>query len=309
MAKVLHDKTNSKILVCCYTNHALDQFLEDLIKIGIPLSSIVRLGGKATAATEHLQLEKQKTCYRMTQIEWSVIDDAKKQREQCCTQLQKTFSMYMSAHVQNPQLLEYLEFEHPEYFLAFTIPKTLDGQKLIGKNGKPVHDFYLLDQWIKGRNAGFLSNHNNVVKASKIWSMSYNERKEKLKEWRDALFKEQVTCVYDNGEAYNSHLRMIERVFGRRNEAILNEKRIIACTTTGAAKHGERIRAASPTVVLVEEAGEILESHVLTALSPSTDQLILIGDHMSVFFAFHVFGASTVITGNFDPRLIATLLR
>ena len=37
--------------------------------------------------------------------------------------------------------------------------------------------------------------------------------------------------------------------------------------------------AVSPDVVLVEEAGEILESHILTALTPKTKQLILIGDH------------------------------
>ncbi|KIJ59315.1 hypothetical protein HYDPIDRAFT_140803 [Hydnomerulius pinastri MD-312] len=36
---------------------------------------------------------------------------------------------------------------------------------------------------------------------------------------------------------------------------------------------------ARPNVLLVEEAGEILESHVLTALGPSIDQMILIGDH------------------------------
>jgi len=33
------------------------------------------------------------------------------------------------------------------------------------------------------------------------------------------------------------------------------------------------------SIVLVEEAGEILESHILTALGPETQQLILIGDH------------------------------
>ncbi len=117
--------------------------------------------------------------------------------------------------------------------------------------------------------------------------------------------------MYDNGKAYNSCLTSIDRMYGRKFEAILKEKRIIACTTTGAAKHGERIRAAAPTVVLVEEAGEILESHVLTALSPSTDQLILVGDHKLVFFLFHVLDvyATMVITGNFDPKLIATLLR
>ena len=256
------------------------------MKIGIPLSSIVRLGGKATTATEPLQLEKQRTNHRMTQMEFMAVDEIKKLRDRNCTQLQKTFNTYMSARIQNPQLLEYLEFEVPEYFEAFTIPKAHDGQKVVGRNGKPIHDFYLLEQWIQGRNAGFLSHYRNVMNAPKIWSMSYNERREKLKGWQDALFKEQVAHVHDNGEAYNSCLTSIDRMYGRKTEAILNEKRIIACTTTGAAKHGERIRAASPTVVLVEEAGEILESHVLTALSPSTDQLILVGDHKLAFFVF-----------------------
>jgi len=78
--------------------------------------------------------------------------------------------------------------------------------------------------------------------------------------------------VYDNGEACNSCLASIERRYGRKTEETVNEKRIIACTTTGAAKHRERIRAAFPTAILVEEAGEILESRVLTTLGPKTDQ-------------------------------------
>ena len=312
LAKVLHDRTNSKILVCCYTNHALDQFLEDLMKIGIPSSSIVRLGAKATPVTEPLQLEKQRTNYRITPTEFMAIDEIKKVREQQCAELQKTFDAYKLAYIKNPQLLEYLEFEDSEYFAAFTIPTAHDGRKLIGRNGKPVHDFYLLEQWIKGRDAGFLSYHENVVKAFKIWSMSYKERREKLKTWNDALFKEQVDHVYDNGEAYNSCLTSIERMHGRKTEAILNEKRIIACTTTGAAKHGERIRAACPTAVLVEEAGEILESHVLTALGPRTDQLILIGDHKSVFLVFFCLPSTSVpivIAGSFVPKSTITLLR
>jgi len=279
------------------------------MKIGIPQSSIVRLGGKATTATEPLQLEKQRTNYRTPKMEFVAIDQIKNLREENCTELQKTFDAYKSAYVQNPQLLGYIEFEDPQYFEAFAIPKAHDGRKLIGRNGRPIHDFYLLDQWMKGRNAGFLSYHENVVKAFNIWSMSYTERKEKVKTWQDALFKEQVGHVYDTGEAYNSCLASIDRMYGRKTEAILNEKRIIACTTTGAAKHGERIRAASPTVVLVEEAGEILESHVLTALGPKTDQLILIGDHKSAFLSC-LFGVSILMTiaDNYDPRLTATLL-
>jgi len=311
LAKVLHDQTNNKILVCCYTNHALDQFLKDLIKIGIPQSSIVRLGGKATLATEPLQLEKQRTNYKMTRDVYTAIDEIKKLREQECTQLQEIFSAYKAAYVKHPQLLEYLEFEDPEYFEAFAIPRAHDGRKLVGRNRKPVHDFYLIQQWIKGHDAGVLSHHQNIMNAFKIWSMSYGERRDKLKTWQDALFKEQVTHVYDNGEAYNNCLASIDRMYGKKTEEILKEKRIIACTTTGAAKHGERIRAASPTVVLVEEAGEILESHVLTALGPKTDQLILIGDHKSMFFLFCSFCMIVLIpdADNFVPRLTITVFR
>ncbi|KAG1721719.1 AAA domain-containing protein [Suillus paluster] len=61
--------------------------------------------------------------------------------------------------------------------------------------------------------------------------------------------------------------------------ATLMGKRIIGCTTTGAAKFAQDIRGAKPDVLLVEEAGEILESHVLTAMGESTSQMILIGDH------------------------------
>jgi len=44
----------------------------------------------------------------------------------------------------------------------------------------------------------------------------------------------------------------------------------------------ELIQAARPSVLLVEEAGEILESHVLTALSDGVEHVILIGDHKYV---------------------------
>jgi len=129
-------------------------------------------------------------------MEFKAIDEIKKVREQHCAQLQKTFNAYKSAYIQSPQLLEYLEFEDSEYFAAFMIPKAHDGRKLIGRNGKPIHDFYLLDQWKKGHDAGFLSYHESVVNAYGIWSMPPKERQEKLKTWQDALFKEQVAHVY-----------------------------------------------------------------------------------------------------------------
>lgn len=35
-------------------------------------------------------------------------------------------------------------------------------------------------------------------------------------------------------------------------------------------------------VVIVEEAAEVLEAHILTSLSPSVEHLVLIGDHLQL---------------------------
>ena len=54
--------------------------------------------------------------------------------------------------------------------------------------------------------------------------------------------------------------------------------RVIGYTTTATAMYNKLIRRANPDVVLVEEVGEILESYILTVLTLSVKQLILIRD-------------------------------
>ncbi|GFH23953.1 uncharacterized protein HaLaN_21657, partial [Haematococcus lacustris] len=62
-------------------------------------------------------------------------------------------------------------------------------------------------------------------------------------------------------------------------EVVLKKARVIGCTVTGAASHKALLDALQPGVLLVEEAGELLEAHVLTSLSTKTKHLVLIGDH------------------------------
>ncbi|KAF9105258.1 hypothetical protein BGX27_009708 [Mortierella sp. AM989] len=57
---------------------------------------------------------------------------------------------------------------------------------------------------------------------------------------------------------------------------------VIGVTTYGAARHQTLIATLQPKIVICEEAGEVLESHILTALSKSTQHLILIGDHLQL---------------------------
>ncbi len=57
---------------------------------------------------------------------------------------------------------------------------------------------------------------------------------------------------------------------------------IIGMTTTGAAKFRYIITGMKPRIVVIEEAAEVIESHVITSLTEYTEHLILIGDHQQL---------------------------
>ncbi|KZT25311.1 P-loop containing nucleoside triphosphate hydrolase protein [Neolentinus lepideus HHB14362 ss-1] len=280
LAKILYDFTDKKILVVCFTNHALDQFLEDLLNIGIPSDSMVRLGSKSTSLTEHLMLKKQaRIAGTRSKTDWKLIDALKSRAAMLSQSLESAFHTYERFGSDYTSLLEHLEFEHPDFFDAFRVPEVADGTKRVGKKGKVVGANYLIEQWIHGKDAGIFKSSSNVVQAADVWTMSPDARRSKQARWVQEMLADIVEAVANAGQEYNECQSSIDRRFSDGNTAIIASKRIISCTTTGAAIYRQAIRAADVDIVLVEEAGEILESHILTALSPKTEQLILIGDH------------------------------
>ena len=52
---------------------------------------------------------------------------------------------------------------------------------------------------------------------------------------------------------------------------------MIGMTTTGAARLQTVLQEVGPEIVIVEEAAEVLEAHIITALSKHCKHLILIG--------------------------------
>ncbi|CAG7827242.1 unnamed protein product, partial [Allacma fusca] len=67
----------------------------------------------------------------------------------------------------------------------------------------------------------------------------------------------------------------------KRKSAVLHS-RIVGMTTTGAAKYDDLLMNSSPRIVIVEEAAEVLESHIIPCLLPNCQHLILIGDHQQL---------------------------
>ncbi|CAG8476927.1 30534_t:CDS:10 [Gigaspora margarita] len=60
---------------------------------------------------------------------------------------------------------------------------------------------------------------------------------------------------------------------------ILSDCDVIGMTTNGAAKFQTLISSIGPRIIICEEAGEVLEAHILSALTSKTQHMILIGDH------------------------------
>jgi hypothetical protein len=269
------------ILVICFTNHALDQFLEELMKIGILASDMVRLGGKSTDRTKRLMLREQPSA-KLNPSQWDQINKIEMRLQQHEKRLQEAFTRYQNVNVQKRHLMEYLEFssEALPFFDAFSVPSASDGgMTRVGRGGKTVGPYYILDRWIRGDpNAGIFQ-VNQPRDSQAIWSMSKEMRQSAQSRWQSAIVDDLVAEIHRIGKDFNSDQAELARIRGERDASVIKSKRIIACTTNGAAKYSSAIQAASPGVVLVEEAGEILEAHIFTSLGPRTEQLILIGDH------------------------------
>jgi hypothetical protein len=281
---MLHDVTDQNILVVCYTNHALDQFLEELLDIGIPQSSMVRLGGKSTPRTENISLHnvrRESSTSKLSRNDWEIIEELRKVLTKADRALAKCCQKYKNFEPRYPAIMEYLKLHTIEnrYFHAFTVPASKNGETLVGKGGKPIGQYHLIHCWVNGWHAGVLKDHKVVTDAADIWKMGRQARCEKYKEWNESLMKNRADAVSKLVVRHDIAQAALGTAFDEPVGRMLACMRIIGCTTTAAAKYREEIKAASPDVLLVEEAGEILESHILTALPRSVKQMILIGDH------------------------------
>ena len=283
LAKAFHNETSETILVICYTNHALDQFLEDLIGIGIPVKDMVRLGSKSAPSTKHLSLFEQSSGYKRSSASWSIINDLKAKASGFEQRLKASIAAYRDQGIRKRDLLQYLEFppEDPIFFEALTVPAMPDDGILIGEDGKAIRTHYLLDRWVSGKNAGVLESTMSD-EFSRVWSMGRNMRETHLQRWRSALLEERVSEIYATAKAYNDCQQDLSDMLNEYRAHTIRNKRLVGCTTTGAAMYARELQAFSPGIVIVEEAGEVLETHILTAIGPSTKQLVLIGDHQQL---------------------------
>ncbi|KAL8415161.1 hypothetical protein RB594_006120 [Gaeumannomyces avenae] len=279
--KAMYEHSKLRILVITYTNHALDDSLAGFKAVGIPESDMVRLGSKSTPETESMLLSKQNNRIPFHKNGLGgLVDSLKSERHKLSDELDDVFDHYNKYIPSFATILEYLEFtdDCAGFHRAFTIPSETQGWKHVGGKGKAVGPDYLYNRWRNGENPGIFT--KQVPKECEfVWDMTRPQRQEHQARWIEAMILERVDEVTEFVAKVDFTQDELDSLFSEGKIATLRSRRIICCTTTAAAMNMKLLRMAEPDVLLVEEAGEILESHTLTALAPSVKQLISIGDH------------------------------
>ncbi|XP_024528675.1 NFX1-type zinc finger-containing protein 1 [Selaginella moellendorffii] len=115
-----------------------------------------------------------------------------------------------------------------------------------------------------------------------VWSLPLRERKRLHEYWLDEIhanaqkeltrFKQEYEAACIECKAADSEIQL----------SLLRRAKVIGMTTTAAARLHDILVALKPEIVVVEEAAEVLESHILACISPYTKHLILIGDHLQL---------------------------
>ncbi|PCH43420.1 nucleoside triphosphate hydrolase protein [Wolfiporia cocos MD-104 SS10] len=119
-----------------------------------------------------------------------------------------------------------------------------------------------------------------------MWSMSRTERESLHTYWAgEVRLNLQQTRIMEFERLRERHADALKKYSEGKEETrrqLLRNVDIIGCTTTGAAKLTTLLKGIGPQVMLVEEAGQVLEAHVLGSLVPSIQHLILIGDPLQL---------------------------
>ncbi|XP_066564198.1 NFX1-type zinc finger-containing protein 1 isoform X2 [Amia ocellicauda] len=327
-------RPRSPILVVCYTNHALDQFLEgihDFLKEGI-----VRIGGRSKSQVlENFTLKnirKKQLQFILTQEQRRLFSRTMKDLKEFERQIsEKTgvLNLLSKGILSERELPEFLEkcpvcMKHysalilswlkispkqnqgnsdrqqktqemdEDFFMYGNNDRDLDDNDCYHPTEKPENSAQLKFAYLCTDDSGhdrFIINRINDLdimsdaeqrRVCDIWRLNLKDRWRLYRAWKlcyEGQLKSSLTeCLvqYEKATEEMGNLKL------RENLSILQNAKVIGMTTTGAAKFRRLLQNIKPRTVIVEEAAEILEAHVLTTLTSSCQHLILIGDHLQL---------------------------
>ena len=256
----LNHSLNTADIARCYTNHALDQFLEHLINTGIP--KIIRVGSQSRS-----DLLKNHNLRTITQTEAK----SKHERWRAATAYQnlvdceaKSKRILGRLHGMRKRI-EWKHFQHQIAKSHFAIHRQFDRMDSEEFTFVGRHPFEI---WVNGgvRDDSFdarpgtsletLEATSIIQKASKdVHSLSYAERGMLVELWREELQQDASEEFFELVNDAEDIQRDLTNVHEEVNRRVLQEADVIGLTTNGLAKNISTLQHVRAKVVICEEAG------------------------------------------------------
>ncbi|KAF6804351.1 hypothetical protein CSOJ01_10269 [Colletotrichum sojae] len=281
---LLANKSKAKlgpIMCVCYTNHALDQLLEHLVDGGV--KNIVRIGSRSKS--ERLgpvnlrQVVKDMT---RTKMEGKALYESIEALDSDASYVLRRLEAYQFLNT-SQKIWQHLDTHHPrqcnELFGHGQYED--DGWQTVRTDRRSRKK--AIQTWLRGGStANRPARPVDQLYRSKLWEMTHQERIIMYQDWMADAFQTELDTLSAAHESYERKRERNNRVRSSIDLRCLQQANIIGVTTTGLATNLDLLRRVHGKVLLCEEAGEVLEAHLLTALLPTIEHAILIGDHLQL---------------------------
>jgi hypothetical protein len=262
----------------------LDQFLEHLVAVGI--EKIIRIGGRSQLPIlegKNLSIVSQgetKTVSEryMVATTYTGPEEAEKsiskrlrflhstQRRPDCANLKRHLTnRYPRIHAHLPGLIIGFETVRREPFDVWV------------SNKLPVES-----QKSDDTDSSLAIRELLQIAAQNVHVLSLQDRHRLVEFWVQEMREDGTNEVFELFKSAEGLCKLLTDVHDDVNRRVLQTADVIGVTTTGLAKRISTLRHVRSKVVVCEEAGEVMESHILSALLPSVEHFIQIGDHQQL---------------------------
>ncbi|XP_069114828.1 NFX1-type zinc finger-containing protein 1-like [Argopecten irradians] len=119
-------------------------------------------------------------------------------------------------------------------------------------------------------------------KIKDVWKLSHQDRWRLYVLWIRKILKKLQDDIGSPQEMYRCAFGRYKECRQSEDIEILKKARIVAMTTTRAANDHDILRSINPKIMVIEEAAEVPDHHVLACLVPSLQHLVMIGDHQQL---------------------------
>jgi hypothetical protein len=283
MKVLMKNKAAAKLgpVICVtFTNHALDQILEHLVDAEV--KQVIRIGSRSKSERLiPLNLRTVAQNQDLTKLEKRERYQYRKELERYGKTINATLDGMYNAY-SDQCVMAFLKENYPRYHTQLLEPDVdEEGYELVRPKNAPRE----LQAWLQGAPRAFdlLRESDDLDSFSlDLFSLKIGERRKMHTDWKEEIMSPLRRTLHATIEASEDVKAQLDRIRSEVDLRVLSHANVIGVTTSGLARNLSLLRRLNSKILMVEEAGEVLEAHLLTAMLPSIEHAILIGDHQQL---------------------------